>query len=63
MRRGSTVSTVTEYGLDDRAIGVRVPVELRMFTSPLLQTGSGIHTASCPVGNGFSFHGGKEAGS
>jgi hypothetical protein len=30
----STVSTATGYRLDDREVGVRVPVGLRIFTSP-----------------------------
>jgi hypothetical protein len=29
--RGSSVSVVSDYGLDDRAIGVRSPAEARDF--------------------------------
>jgi hypothetical protein len=36
LTRGSAVSTMTGYGLDDRAIPVRVPVQSRIFTSPYL---------------------------
>jgi hypothetical protein len=31
MSRGSSVSIVSDYGLDDRAIGVRTPAEARIF--------------------------------
>jgi hypothetical protein len=32
--RGSTVGITTGYGLDDRGVGVRVPVRARIFPSP-----------------------------
>jgi hypothetical protein len=32
--RDSVVGVETGYGLDDRGVGVRVPVESRIFTSP-----------------------------
>jgi hypothetical protein len=32
--RHSVVGTATGYGLDDRGIGVRVPVGSRIFSSP-----------------------------
>jgi hypothetical protein len=48
------------YGLDDRAIGVRSPAEAKYFSSSLcVQTGSGAHPASCTMGTGGPFHGGK----
>jgi hypothetical protein len=48
------------YGLDDRAIGVRSPAGAKDFSSTLcIQTGSGAHPASCPVGTGGPFPGGK----
>jgi hypothetical protein len=31
--RGSAVGIATAYGLDDRGVGVRVPVESRIFSS------------------------------
>jgi hypothetical protein len=31
---GSVVGIATGYGLDDRRVGVRVPVRSRIFTSP-----------------------------
>jgi hypothetical protein len=34
--RDSVVGIATGYGLDDRGVGVRVPVWSRIFSSPLL---------------------------
>jgi hypothetical protein len=60
--RVSSGSIVSDYGLDDRAIGVRSPAEAKDFSSILcVQTGSGAHPASCPVGTGGLFPGGKSA--
>jgi hypothetical protein len=60
--RGSSVSIVSDYGLDDRAIGVRSPVGEKDFSSILcVQTGSGAHPASCTMGTGGPFPGGKSA--
>jgi hypothetical protein len=51
--RVSLVSIVSDYGLDDRAIGVRSPAGAKDFSCSLyVQTGSGAHPASCPVGTG-----------
>jgi hypothetical protein len=56
--RGSSVSTVSDYGLDDRG---SIPDRGRYFSSSLcVQTGSGAHSASCPMGTGGPFPGGKE---
>jgi hypothetical protein len=50
---GSSVTTVSNYGLDDRAIGVRSPAGAKDFSSNLcVQTGSGAHPASCTKGTG-----------
>jgi hypothetical protein len=58
--RGSSVSIVSGYGLDDRAIQVRSPAEAKAFSSSLcVQTGSGAHPASCPMGTWGPFPGGK----
>jgi hypothetical protein len=47
-------------GLDDRAIGVRSPPGAEDFSSsPCVQTGSEAHPASCPMGTGGPFPGGK----
>jgi hypothetical protein len=58
--RVSSGSIVSDYGLDDRAIGVRSPAGAKDFSSSLfVQTGSGAHPASCTVGTGGPFPGGK----
>jgi hypothetical protein len=53
----SLVRIATAYGLDDRRVGVRVPVGSRIFLLHIVQTGSGAHPASYPVSTG-----GKAAG-
>jgi hypothetical protein len=51
---------VSDYGLDDWVIGVRSPVGAKDFASNLcVQTGSGAHPASCTMGTGGPFPGGK----
>jgi hypothetical protein len=60
--RDSVVGLATGYGLDDRGVGVRVPVVVRIFSSPSRQTGSGVHPASYRMGTGGSFPGSKAAG-
>jgi hypothetical protein len=58
--RGSSVSIVSDYGLDDRAIEVRSLAEANDFFSNLcVQTSSGVHPASCTMGTGYPFPGGK----
>jgi hypothetical protein len=60
--RVSSGSIVSDYGLDDRAIRVRSPVGAKDFSSNLcVQTGSGAHPASCTMGSGGPFPGGKSA--
>jgi hypothetical protein len=60
--RGSSGSIVSDYGLDDRAIGVRSPAGTMDFSSILcVQIGSGAHPASCTMGTGGLFPGGKSA--
>jgi hypothetical protein len=57
---GRSVSIVCDYGLDDRAIGVRSPAGAKDFSSNLCdQTGSEAHPASCPMGTGGPFPGAK----
>jgi hypothetical protein len=57
---GSSVSIVSGYGLDDRAIEVRSPAEAKDSSSNLcVQTGSGAHPASCTKGTGGPFPGVK----
>jgi hypothetical protein len=53
---------MSDYGLDDRVIGVRSPAGAKDFSSILcVQTGSGAHPASCTMGTGGSCPGGKSA--
>jgi hypothetical protein len=49
----SSGSIVSDYGLDDRAIGARSPARAKDFSSSLcVQTGSEAHPASCTMGTG-----------
>jgi hypothetical protein len=51
---------VSDYGLDDRAIGVRSPAGAEGFSFSLcVQTSTGAHPASCTMGTGGPFSGGK----
>jgi hypothetical protein len=62
MSRGSSGSTVSDYGLDDRAIEVRSPTGSEDFSSsPYVQTGSGAHPASYPMGTGGKARPGRDA--
>jgi hypothetical protein len=59
-KRGSSVNMVSCYSLDDRAIQVRSPTEAKDFSCSLcVQTGSEAHPASCAMGTGGPFPGGK----
>jgi hypothetical protein len=58
--RRSSISIMSDYGLDDRAIGVRSPAEAADFSPDLcVQTGSGAHPASYPLGPVDPFPGGN----
>jgi hypothetical protein len=58
--RESSVSVVSDYWLDDRAIGVWSPARAKDFSSNLwVQTGSEAHPASCTMGTGSPFPGAK----
>jgi hypothetical protein len=60
MSGGSSGSIVSDYGLDDRAIGFRSPAGAKDFSYSLfVQTGSGAHPASCTLGTGGPFPGAK----
>jgi hypothetical protein len=60
LNRGSSVSIVSGYRLDDRAIEVRSPAGAKDFSRSLcVQTGSEAHPASCTMGTGSPFPGGK----
>jgi hypothetical protein len=58
--QGSSVSIVSGYGLDDRAIEVLSPAGAKDFSSSLcVQTGSGAHPVSCTMGTRGPFPGAK----
>jgi hypothetical protein len=58
--RASSVSIVTDYGLDDRVTGVRSTAGVNNFSSNLcVQTGSEAHPVSCTMGAGGPFPGAK----
>jgi hypothetical protein len=51
---------VSDYELDNRAIGIRSPAGAKDFSYNLfVQTGSGAHPASCTMGTGGPLPGGK----
>jgi hypothetical protein len=57
MSRGNSVSIVSDYGLDERG---SIPDKAEDFSSRLcVQTGSGAHPASYPMGTGVPLPGGK----
>jgi hypothetical protein len=57
---GSSVSIESDYGLDDWKIEVPFPAEAEDFSSSLcVQTGYGTLPASCTMGTGGPFPGGK----
>jgi hypothetical protein len=57
---GSSGSIVSDYGLDDRVIGVRFPAGAKDFPTILcVQTGSEDHPASCTMGTGVLYPGVK----
>jgi hypothetical protein len=58
--RDSSGSIVSDYGLEYWAIGVGSPAGAKDFSYSLfVQTGSGAHPASCTMGTGGPFPGGK----
>jgi hypothetical protein len=58
--QGSSGSIVSDYGLDEQAIEVQSPTGAEDFSSsPCVQTGSGAHPATYPMGTRGSFPGGK----
>jgi hypothetical protein len=61
VRRAKAENKVIWYLFpDNREIGVRSPAGAKDFSSILcVQTGSGAHPASCTVGTGGPFPGGK----
>jgi hypothetical protein len=63
MSRGSSVSIVSDYGLDDRAIGVQSPAEAKYFfpLDSCVLTGCLAHPASCTLGTGGKAQPGRDA--
>jgi hypothetical protein len=55
MFRASAAGIATDYGLDERGIGVRVPVETRIFTSLCSPDRLWAPTRLYPMGTGGSF--------
>jgi hypothetical protein len=61
MSRVSSVSIVSNYGLDDRANGVRSPAGAKNISYSLfVQTGSGAYPASCTMGTGGKARPGRD---
>jgi hypothetical protein len=56
------VGIATGYGLDDRWVGILDPVGSKFSLLHVVQTGSGVHPTSCPMGTESSFPRGKAAG-
>jgi hypothetical protein len=60
MSRVSSGSIVSDYGLDDRTIGVRAPAAAKDFSYSLfVHTGSGAHPVSCTMVTGCTFRGAR----
>jgi hypothetical protein len=62
MIRVRAVGIATGYGLDDRGVGVGIPVGSRIARLHVVHTGSVAHPVSYLMGTGGSFRGGKAAG-
>jgi hypothetical protein len=58
----SAVGIANGHGLDDRGVGVRVPVRSRIFSSPRRPDRFWGRPASYPMDTEDSFPGGKAAG-
>jgi hypothetical protein len=56
------VGVATDHGLDNQMITVRTPTAVGIFSLRYcVQTDSGAHSASYPIGTGGPFPGGKAA--
>jgi hypothetical protein len=60
--QNSALGIPTAYGLDDRGFRVRVPVRSEFSLPRIVQSSSGAHSASYPMGTEGSFPGGKATG-
>jgi hypothetical protein len=56
------VGIAAGYGLNDRGVGVRVPMGEKFSLLHVVQTATGVHPTSYTIGTGGSFPGGKAAG-
>jgi hypothetical protein len=45
----NAIGIATDYGLDGRGVGIRVPVRAKFFPLHVIQTGSGAQPASYPM--------------
>jgi hypothetical protein len=61
LQYSNAVGTETGYRLDGRGFGVRVLAEASFSRLPVIQTSSGAHPASYPLGTGGFFPRGKAA--
>jgi hypothetical protein len=61
MSRDTAVVIATAYGLDDRGVEFESRWGQGFSLLHIVQTGSGAHLASYPMGTGGSFPGGKAA--
>jgi hypothetical protein len=59
--RDSAVGIANGNGLDNRGVGVRIPVRQEFSLLHVVQTGSGVYPVSYPVLTGGSFPEGKAA--
>jgi hypothetical protein len=59
VRRGTSVNIVSRHGMDHRAIEVLSPVEAKTCSTLCVQTSSGAHPASYPMGSAGPFLGTK----
>jgi hypothetical protein len=57
-----TMKMLSGYVLNDPGVGVRVPVGQEFSVLHVVQTGSGAHPASYPMGTGGTFPEGKAIG-
>jgi hypothetical protein len=60
--QGSALNIATAYGLDEQEVRVRVLVGSEFSLLHIVQTGSGAHPASYPMGTWALSLGGKAAG-
>jgi hypothetical protein len=62
VRRSSVVGIATSYGLYDGGVGVQVPDNKFLLQNHIVQTGSGVHPVSYPMGTAALSVGGGGGG-